>query len=223
VATVRRQHRLLILFMENIYRASDNEDNGDEIIALPPENRGGVIISIALLQAAILIIAVAWGYFRKIPWWSDLHASPVILWGVLLGAVLAGLNRILYTGARRLPFAHIDWIIDNLLYPLFRNVSLPNIIFLSLLSGFCEEALFRGILQAEWGIIVSNIIFGALHTGDRRLIFTGVWTMLLGFSLGFAYLATGNLLVPMAAHAVNNLLGLVYVRYYYRGKGDAGR
>ncbi|MDQ7824606.1 MAG: CPBP family intramembrane glutamic endopeptidase [Candidatus Eremiobacteraeota bacterium] len=168
------------------------------------------------MQCAVLVIAVVWGLCRRVFWWNSLVPSLSLLWGVLLGFALALLNLLLYTGGRRVKSLHIEWIFENLYFPLFGSSGFAGILAIAALSGFCEEALFRGVLQQEWGIVAASACFGALHMGHRRLIFAGIWTALLGGLLGYSYSMTGNLLVPMAAHGISNLAGLLYVRYCYR-------
>ncbi len=73
-------------------------------------------------------------------------------------------------------------------------------------AGFLEEVYFRGIILTNalhyaspiCAILVAAILFGFAH------LYQGFWgiigTFLLGLWLGFSYLLTGNLLVPIIAH-----------------------
>jgi membrane protease YdiL (CAAX protease family) len=84
-----------------------------------------------------------------------------------------------------------------------------NVIIAALIPAIGEELLFRGILQrifSEWfrsaflGILVSSILFSALH-----LQFYGfVPRMMLGILLGYMLLWSGSLWLPMVAHFINN-------------------
>jgi membrane protease YdiL (CAAX protease family) len=76
-------------------------------------------------------------------------------------------------------------------------------------AGVCEEFLFRGIIQNELirgtknihlSIWVSAFLFSAIHIQ----FFGFVPRMLLGGLFGYLYHWSGNLLVPMFAHFVNN-------------------
>ncbi|WP_190482153.1 type II CAAX endopeptidase family protein [Pseudanabaena sp. FACHB-2040] len=70
-----------------------------------------------------------------------------------------------------------------------------------------EEFLFRGILLHRWGlkwgirpaIVLTSIFFGVLHSNLIGLFVFGVIMSLL-------YLHTRSLLVPIAAHALNNAI-----------------
>ncbi len=80
----------------------------------------------------------------------------------------------------------------------------------SVVPALAEELLFRGALlpaiYPDWrGVIISGAVFGALHINGGRNLEFGVWAGGVGCVYGAAYLATGNLAVPMAAHAAANI------------------
>lgn len=94
---------------------------------------------------------------------------------------------------------------------------LLNLVIIAILPGIGEELIFRGILQKQIGGMLKNpivaiwlsaIIFSAIH-----LQFEGFLPrMVLGVVLGYLYHWTGNLWVPMLAHAFNNgiQIALIY-------------
>ena len=76
-------------------------------------------------------------------------------------------------------------------------------------SGFAEEALFRGALQPEVGLVIASLLFAAAHFAPRRDL--RVWTVFAfgaGLLLGALYDATGNLVAPVVAHAGINAVNL---------------
>ncbi|SDM14911.1 hypothetical protein SAMN05660860_01920 [Geoalkalibacter ferrihydriticus] len=89
--------------------------------------------------------------------------------------------------------------------PLLAGLSQSERIYVSVLAGFSEELLFRGVLQPSWGIAVTSVVFGALHavTFSYFLLATAV-----SFYLGWLFQYTGNLFVPMAAHALYDIFAL---------------
>jgi uncharacterized protein len=99
---------------------------------------------------------------------------------------------------------------------------LTNLVVVALLPGIGEELLFRGVVQQQlqrrlqqpWmAILLTAIIFSAIH-----LQFEGFLPrMLLGVLLGWMYWRTGNFWVPAIAHFFNNALQVV-VQYLYRNK-----
>lgn len=174
------------------------------------------LFMIATLQLSVLVVALVWGVFKNIHWWEKIHLNTDIITGIIIGLFIVSLNHIVYLKGRKFDFTNMEWIFKNLYYPVFSGIKFREILVVSILSGFCEEAFFRGVLQQEWGIAISSIIFGLLHTGSRRLIFMGIWTGIIGSILGYVFQISGNLIVPVIAHGLNNFIGLIYLRYYYK-------
>lgn len=90
---------------------------------------------------------------------------------------------------------------------------------IAIIPGFGEELLFRGLLQnyatgflrnPHLAILLTSIIFSAIH-----LQFYGfVPRALLGIAFGYLYLWSGNLLLPVIAHSVNNGFTLLMMYMY---------
>ena len=95
-------------------------------------------------------------------------------------------------------------------------IFLFNLVIIAILPGIGEELIFRGVLQKQIGLMLKNpiiaiwisaIIFSAIH-----LQFEGFLPrMVLGVVLGYLYHWTGNLWVPMLAHAFNNGIQIVLI------------
>ncbi|KAG2261483.1 hypothetical protein Bca52824_068562 [Brassica carinata] len=86
------------------------------------------------------------------------------------------------------------------------------------LPGLSEEMLFRGALMplfgTSWGSIVGvGVIFGLLHLGSGRKYSFAVWASVVGIVYGYAAVLSSSLVVPMASHALNNLVGGLLWRY----------
>jgi len=84
-----------------------------------------------------------------------------------------------------------------------------NILMIAVLPALGEELLFRGVLQkllhqwfrnVHWAVLVSAIIFSALH-----LQFYGFLPRtLLGVMFGYLFVITKSLWVPILVHFINN-------------------
>lgn len=118
------------------------------------------------------------------------------------------------------PMKHMVQVVDELLVPLFRDCRILDLAVISALAGLSEEMLFRGVIQqtvadrmsAEagmWiGLAVAAILFGLAHrVTNTYAIFAG----LIGLYLGAVWLMSGNLLVPVTAHALYDFLALLYL------------
>lgn len=92
---------------------------------------------------------------------------------------------------------------------------LINIFQIAILTGICEELLFRGVLQKifiRWtgnihlGIWITALVFSAVH-----IQFFGFFPRtLIGALLGYLFVWTGSLWVPVLVHTANNLLAVVF-------------
>ncbi|CAG7872763.1 unnamed protein product [Brassica rapa] len=86
------------------------------------------------------------------------------------------------------------------------------------LPGLSEEMLFRGALMPLFGtswvsIVGVGLIFGLLHLGSGRKYSFAVWASVVGIVYGYAAVLSSSLVVPMASHALNNLVGGLLWRY----------
>ncbi|GLT41606.1 hypothetical protein SLA2020_156570 [Shorea laevis] len=80
------------------------------------------------------------------------------------------------------------------------------------LPGVSEELFFRGALLPLFGfdwksVILVAAVFGVLHLGSGRKYSFAVWAIFVGFLYGYATIVSSNIIVPMASHALNNLIG----------------
>lgn len=98
---------------------------------------------------------------------------------------------------------------------------LLNLLMIALLAALGEELLMRAVLQpifvrwtssAHWGIWITAFIFSFIH-----LQFYGFFArMFLGAMLGYLYIHTSNLWVPIVAHFFNNAVAVSFV--FFTGK-----
>jgi membrane protease YdiL (CAAX protease family) len=89
-----------------------------------------------------------------------------------------------------------------------------NIVVMAVTPAFCEELLFRGVIQnqlekwfknAHVAVWVAAIIFSAIH-----FQFYGFFPrMILGAALGYLLVYGKSLWLPIVAHALNNFMAVV--------------
>jgi membrane protease YdiL (CAAX protease family) len=157
---------------------------------------------------------------------------PAAAWGS--AAALPVL--VLFVATDRLPvwpFSDIARVVDELFVPLFRGCGLAHLAVIAALAGLGEEMLFRGFLQEAIGrwvggpsgtwvaLAAASLLFGLVHPFTLSYVLLAA---LIGLYLGWLWIATGNLLVPIAAHAVYDFLALAYlVKIRDRGPADDDR
>ncbi|KAL1327992.1 uncharacterized protein LOC107481844 [Arachis duranensis] len=90
--------------------------------------------------------------------------------------------------------------------------------FVAFLPGISEELLFRGAILPLFGmnlngVGVAALIFGVLHLGNGRKSSFAIWATFVGLAYGYATILSSSLVIPMASHALNNLIGGLLWRY----------
>lgn len=111
----------------------------------------------------------------------------------------------------------------------FSDTSVLGLVFslfiIAVIPAIGEELVFRGLLQkilTQWtknahiGIWISAFLFSFIHFQ----FFGFLPRMLLGAFFGYLFLWSGNLLIPMVAHFVNNAIGVTMYWLYYRNSID---
>lgn len=91
-------------------------------------------------------------------------------------------------------------------------------VIVAFLPGVTEELLFRGALLPLCGLDLKGVclvasLFGILHLGSGRKYSFALWATFVGVVYGYAAILSSSIIVPMASHAVNNLLGGIIWRY----------
>jgi len=200
------------------------------------------IVTMVLVSEVIcLLLALAGGWlFGVSPFATYADATIVglswpfaILLSVFLGTLaafplwlgLVAINRVPWR-----PFQELADFVDLKITPLFDNCSLADKTIISLSAGIAEEALFRGVLQAGLAVLmarvlpipfaltlavaISAIIFGVVHWVTTTY---AILATLIGVYLSLLWLATGNILAPIACHAVYDFVALVYMTRHRRG------
>jgi hypothetical protein len=96
---------------------------------------------------------------------------------------------------------------------VFASTTVVDICMISIWAGLAEELLFRGVIQARWGLLPASILFGVLHfvTPAYALL-----AMVIGFYIGLLHHFFQSLLIPIQLHAIYDFGALIYLRYVVR-------
>jgi len=180
----------------------------------------------------LLAVGVAWPLGYRPGDWVAFDAASAA-WGVLAALpmlALFGLCLALPLG----PFRRLREVVDQMILPLFAESRGIDILLIAALAGVGEELMFRGLIQTGlsdwlvrsgsvggWGesvgpwmaVATAAVIFGLLHAVT---VTYAVLATLIGFFLGWLYLATGNLLTPIVAHALYDAVALTWLLWRRR-------
>jgi len=180
------------------------------------------LVRLELLASALLLgVAFAWSALRGLDLVGAIRPAlvPTAIGagaGLALAATLPLVTAPWATRVLVLRGLRRSW--DALQSTLGPGLGVREVLVLALCSAVSEEALFRGVLQREFGLATASVCFGLLHPLGLAYV---VWAATVGAGLGALFMATGSLCAPMAAHAVYNLLALAYLRR--RSIGTDGR
>ena len=186
---------------------------------IEPLTRTQILIAMGVTAVVLLVITKVWLHFSSISLLPVRWTYLEILLGLGLGLAITGASAVVY---RLWPHYQrsADFYLDLVLKPLI----LPDLIWLGLLPGLSEELLFRGLMLPTLGldtigVVLSSICFGVLHLSGRHQWPYVVWATVVGLLFGFSAVATHNLLVPIVAHIVTNLISSYFWKLGHYKKG----
>jgi membrane protease YdiL (CAAX protease family) len=177
-------------------------------------------LTAAAFEAGLAVVAVGLGWLLGTPP-LDTFRFDARDTAVAIAATLPPLGAFWLCLKAPLPaLRRIARILDEMLVPLFRRCSNTQLLIIALLAGLGEEMLFRGVIQtvaAEQiggstgvvlGLLIAALLFGLLHPITPTY---AVLAGLIGLYLGWLWLATGNLLIPILVHALYDFSALLYL------------
>jgi membrane protease YdiL (CAAX protease family) len=114
------------------------------------------------------------------------------------------------------PIVRLRNEIDEKVQPIFSKCNLIDLGMIAFFAGVGEELFFRGWLQAVLversgmmiGILITSLIFGFLHYLSTAY---AIYAFITSVYLGVIYIATGNMFIVMAIHAIYDFVALVYL------------
>jgi len=150
-------------------------------------------------------------------------------WGIVLFPLTEHLLRdvLIGTAAAAIPFAlfcftlsakaegipllgSIKKTVGKEIKAVFASTTVIDICLISLWAGLAEELLFRGVIQAKWGLLAASILFGVLHfvTPAYALV-----AFMIGIYIGLVHHFFQSLLIPIQLHTLYDFGALLYLRY----------
>ena len=186
---------------------------------IPYLTRTQVLMAMGVTAIILWIIAKLWLQFGNFSLMSWRWNQQQFLIGVVLGLSITALSSLAYHFSD-LYRKSANYYLEIVLKPL----AFPDLIWLGLLPGLSEELLFRGVMLPALGlnhfaVIVSSICFGVLHLSGSEQWAYVIWASIVGMILGYSAFLSGNLLIPIVAHVVTNLVSS-YLWKLQQSKGD---
>ena len=171
-----------------------------------PLSRTQILVVMGVTAIILLIIAKIWQKLWDVTLLKLEFSTDAYLMGVGLAGGIVLASSIIYRlwpAYRKSADGYLEMVIRPLVW--------PDLIWLGLLPGLSEELLFRGVMIPALGfdlvaVIVSSLVFGVLHLSGLQQWPYVVWATVVGFALGYTALITGNLLIPIVAHILTNLI-----------------
>ncbi len=181
-----------------------------------PLSRSQILIAMGITAVILLVVAKVWLRLDSTPQVPIQLNSSDALWGISLGLGITGCSALLYQFWPR-----YQQSADIYLQLILKPLEWPDLFWLGVLPGLSEELLFRGVmlpsLGLNWtGLAASSICFGILHMSSPQQWPYVLWASIVGFALGYSTLVTHNLMVPVIAHILTNVLSSTTWKWRYQ-------
>jgi uncharacterized protein len=176
---------------------------------------GGILLS-QLGGLLLPVFLIAQNYDRPLLNWSEWKKPPFIF----IPLTILGMIGISYSIDFLISLQQKVWPLPKFIEEFFTDLILIRSwheaimkgFVLAVIPAFCEEILFRGMLQnswkhrfgTTWGILLTGFAFAVAHTNPWFFHFY----FILGVSLSLLKEWKNSLWIPIIAHATNNLFTL---------------
>ncbi len=161
------------------------------------------------------LLALAIGWFLARPPLEEISWTPAAAGQGIVATVPMVVLLIFIVRWPIGPLRSLLELVERQLVPSLRDCQLLDLALISLAAGVGEELMFRGVLQnwlaqatgSPWlAVLVAAAVFGAAHPISLTY---AVVAALIGIYLGWLFVASGNLLTPIIAHAAYDFVALV--------------
>lgn len=186
---------------------------------LPRMPRSKILLLAVLFEGGMGLVAWLLGWLINTP---PLAGCALSLVGLTIGAIatVPMLIGLVWVTVSRLPgVLHLNHLLDEGIVPMFGACTWFDLAAISASAGIGEEMLFRGFLQG-WltprigliaAVVIASFLFGLMHYLSHSYF---LYATLIGAYLGLLWSWTGDLLVPIAAHALYDFVALAwFVRF----------
>ncbi|MCL1467401.1 CPBP family intramembrane glutamic endopeptidase [Argonema galeatum] len=185
--------------------------------------RPQLLVAMGVTAILLLVVAKLWLQFGAVSILGVKWTNSALPLGLAQGLGITAASSLVYRlwpAYRKSADMYLALVLKPLLW--------PDLIWLALLPGLSEELLFRGVMLPALGLdipalVVSSLCFGILHLSGLEQWPYVIWATVVGLVLGYSALATGNLLVPIVAHIVTNLVSSCLWKLDSRNNGGGSQ
>jgi membrane protease YdiL (CAAX protease family) len=194
--------------------------HGDDTISKRGETKKGAMLFYIKrhlwLEITVTILLASLGL------WGDAHANPAIAseaqstrccLGIVGAAWLGVWTLLVQYGYRVVKGSAFAEQLTASLAKEYANPS-PAQILLGGITASCGGEIFRGFIQQWLGLIVASLLFMVAHFGRKDIRVVSYWSIFQGLYLGLFFAYSKNLMVPMIAHELFDMGGMVYFRSF---------
>lgn len=184
-----------------------------------PVHRKNIVVVGLLVEGFLATIFFVWMHLKGLSF-PLVPSGAEILAGVLSVGPLLLLNGILFGVFTRVQgiFSPFLYLRDEIIKPLADELGPFSALLLACFAGVGEELFFRGMMQVELGVLVTNVLFAFLHFGTAVRKFFLVALVYFGIGLYFSHISIrfDSLWVPILAHACYDYLVIMFMKYFYK-------
>ncbi|MCL2004698.1 MAG: CPBP family intramembrane metalloprotease [Planctomycetaceae bacterium] len=171
----------------------------------------GGLAGVAVLADWLFRLGLNYGVYI----WCDRETALQIVLGLL--PLIVGYFVLLLLPLEGLQ--KVDRLVREFYWQYMRNLKLWQLAVIAALAGIGEELFFRGLIQMGlsnalgldvWlAVLIASLLFGLAHAVTPTYFFLA---FVISVYLGFLFVHTGNLFVPIAIHALYDLFVFLYIR-----------
>ena len=191
-------------------------------MANKPVSRATLLNVTIIVEALMLLVAAVWIQMVGL---QIAHAfvfsyKPVLI-GIATGIVMAFAGLGAFWLGKTVPgFSQVRELVQTYLIPIVAELKVMDLVAIAIISGFCEEVFFRGVVQPQFGLPLTALAFGLFHDPSFRNIAYSVTALIYGIALGLLYIYTGNIWAPIFAHITHNMISLYVLRFRLKPPAD---
>ncbi|MBS2008689.1 MAG: CPBP family intramembrane metalloprotease [Cyanobacteria bacterium SZAS TMP-1] len=191
---------------------------GEDDEIMPHLDRHSVLSMTIFAEIFVLVLATGWIFLAKLDLKPLLHCNTrAVIAGISAALLVTLLNLAILRlankyAARFYLLKSMKDLIYKQMLPLMGHLTFADSIFIAIISGFCEEVFFRGVLQSQCGLVPAACAFGLAHLPRIYYFPYALWATYVGLLMGFLLIATDSLYSPIIAHALINFASINVLR-----------